>query len=172
MARRRPIEVFSHWHKMVEGLPVSSQGFYETLEHALSARQISDLRVARVFWREGGLLSAKREYLEVRRSDKVFYVCAAPFGNGFFVSWWLGEFLGFLALVRLWASLVPIVGPLVAPKKTYYQLDTALMFQSLTHSGVLEVVDGMIENKGLKALTESERKPILRDFFGPERMVR
>lgn len=151
---------------MIEGLPVSSQGFYETLETALTAREVPNMRVGRIFWREGGLLSAKREYLEVRRAGEVFYVCAAPFGNGFFVSWWLGEFLGFFALLRVWASLVPVVGPFLAPKKTYYQLDVALMFQSLTHSAVLEVVDGFIESKGLKGLSELERKPILRDFFG------
>lgn len=165
MARQRPIEIFSHWHKMLEGLPLSSQGFYESLEHSLTARQVPNIRVARSFKKEGGLLSAKREYLEVRRGSEIFYVCGAPFGNGFFVSWWLGEMLGFFAMIRLWLSLIPVVGPYLAFRKSFYQVDVALMFQSLTHSAVLEVIDSLIESKGLKALTEGERKPILRDFF-------
>ena len=44
-----------------------------------------------VEWPEGGLLSAKRLYLRVIRKEHVFDICGAPFGNGFFFSWWLGE---------------------------------------------------------------------------------
>lgn len=167
MARRRPIEVFSHWHHMIEGLAHAPQSFYEALEGSLAARQITNIRISRALWREGGVLSAKREYLEVRRGSELFYVCGAPFGNGFFVSWWLGEALGAFAAFRLWLSLLPVVGGYFAPRKTFYQLDVALMFQALTHSAVLEVIDGLVENKGLKVLSEHERKPILRDFFGP-----
>lgn len=48
---------------------------------------------------------------------------------------------------------------------TYYRVDTALMFQSLIHGAVLEVIDDMTKGNGLRALSESERKPHMRDFF-------
>ena len=48
---------------------------------------------------------------------------------------------------------------------TYYRIDTALMFQTAVHAEVLAVIDGMTKAKGIRALSEDERKPILRDFF-------
>ena len=37
------------------------------VEKALAVRQIPDASVTRVDWKEGGLLSARREYLRVQR---------------------------------------------------------------------------------------------------------
>jgi pantoate kinase len=48
---------------------------------------------------------------------------------------------------------------------TYYRIDTESMFQTAIHCAVQEVVDQMTAAKGLRALTELERKPILREFF-------
>jgi hypothetical protein len=58
---------------------------------------------------------------------------------------------------------IPLVGALYgklfAPQ-TYYRIDTMLMFQSAVHSALLEVIDRQTSDKGLRALTEVERKPI------------
>jgi hypothetical protein len=43
-------------------------------------------------------------------------------------------------------------------------MDTALMFQESVHNAVLEVVDCITAAKGIRALTEAERKPILKAF--------
>jgi hypothetical protein len=83
--------IISHWYKLLERMQSSPMQFYQRLEQALSERKIPGLEVARVEWHEGGPLSAKREYLRMTRERLVFDVCAAPFGNGFFVSWRLGE---------------------------------------------------------------------------------
>ena len=48
---------------------------------------------------------------------------------------------------------------------TYYRLDTALMFQDAVHSAVLEVIEQVTEGKGVKGLSELERKPIMNDLF-------
>jgi hypothetical protein len=53
----------------------------------------------------------------------------------------------------------------VAKPLTYYRIDTALMFQSVTHSAVLEVLDSVVSAKGLRALSDTDRKPVMRDFF-------
>lgn len=165
MPRGEPAIIISHWNSMLENLGASSQAFYAQLEQALAKRQVPDVKISRIYHKEGGAFSAKREYLQVRRREHVFYVCGAPFGNSFFVSWWLGEVVsGFLALL----SSIPVLGALVQRflrPMTYYRIDTALMFQSLTHSAVLEVVDGLMTAKGLRALPDLERKPVLRDFF-------
>jgi hypothetical protein len=64
---------------------------------------------------------------------------------------------------------VPIVGWIyerVFSPATYYAIDTALMFQDAVHNAVMEVIDCVTQDKGVRALTESERKPIMKRF-GP-----
>lgn len=220
MASASAARVLSHWYNLIEGLQASAMDFYASVEAAIQKRELSAARTSRVQWFEGGVLSARREYLRVSRGTHVFDICAAPFGNGSFVSWWLVEkrpspggptalaiagsllvwyvmsnhlysaIWGFIATLLLWVAVffflgflasisddsgqfsavatIPIVGPpferLFLPV-TYYRIDTALMFQSIVHAAVLEVLDGLIQAKGLRALSESERKPILQDFL-------
>jgi hypothetical protein len=164
MARKVSL-ILSHWYHLIEGLQDSTQRFYTTLEQAIGARQIEKLDLSRIDYREGGILSDKREYFRVRRKDHIFDICAAPFGNSFFVSWWLGESLG-----PLWTLIlkIPILGVLLLKlirPETYYRFDTALMFQQSVHSAVLEVIDQTTNAKGIRSLTESERKPILSSLF-------
>jgi hypothetical protein len=49
-------------------------------------------------------------------------------------------------------------------RQTYYRADTAAMFQSLVHSAVLQVIDEMTKQRGLRQLTELERKPVMQAF--------
>jgi len=165
MPKARATSIFSHWNHMIEGLSFSPKEFFGRLEQALEAKLIPDTRSSRADWREGGIMSAKREYLRVTRKRLAFDICGAPFGNGFFISWWLGETPSFLWQLVL---SVPFVGPLFEKAfrpATYYDIDTASMFQALVHSAVLEVVDGLTQANGLRALSESDRKPQMRNFF-------
>lgn len=157
--------VISHWYHLIEGLQDSPQRFYALSEEAIKRRTVPDIKISHITYREGGILSAKREYLRIGRKEYLFDICAAPFGNGFFISWWLGEALGFFWRLML---VIPIWGELLwnlSRPATYYRLDTALMFQEMVHSAVLDVVDALTEAKGLRGLSESERKPILRELF-------
>jgi hypothetical protein len=158
-------DIFSHWYHLIENFQASAKEFYAAVEAALQRRQIPDLKTSRVDWREGGLLSAKREYLRIKRKELVFDICAAPFGTGFFFSWWLGELpSGFWALV----SIIPFFGPLMElflRRHTYYKADTALMFQESVRAAVNEVIDQMTSAKGIRALTDLEKKPILRELY-------
>jgi hypothetical protein len=168
MSAAKPSEILSHWYHHVPGLSQSAEEFYGAVDRALGEHHLKDTKTEQVEIAEGGLLSAKRAYLQVRRKEHVFFICAAPFGNGFFISWWLGE-------VRsgLFAELasIPYVGFIfrllaaAAKPLTYYRVDTALMFQSVTHGAVLSVLDSATTATGLRALTPDERKPVMRDFF-------
>jgi hypothetical protein len=150
---------------MIQGLNGSSKSFYEQLQDALIEKKVKGIKVSSIYHKEGGVLSANREYLEVRRGKFVFHICAAPFGNGFFVSWWLGEKPAWL----LWLMYqIPIIGRFAwafNPAFTYYKIDTAMMFQSLTHNAVLQVVDGLTQEHGLRGLPDIERKPHVRDLL-------
>jgi len=218
MTQSSPDAVISHWYKLLESLQYSALEFYSAVEKAVADRQIPSTSTSRVDRHEGGVLSARREYLRIERGQYIFDVCGAPFGKGFFVSWWLSErrspfgvlalllfvtcgllglglflevfgvfhglLLGFIGLpVLFWLFVrfinqygegwddalvaMPVLGrsyERIFRPPTYYKIDTVLMFQQAVHTAVLEVVDGITSGKGLRKLSELERKPILRKF--------
>lgn len=158
------VEILSNWYHLLDGLQASTKDFYSSLDQAIKAREIPDARTSRVHFSEGGVLSAKREYFRVQRKGLIFDICAAPFGNAFFISWWLTTRRGCLSLLEV----IPIVGPLILRfirPVTYWNLDTTHMFQEAVRIAVLEVVDGITSAKGVRALSELERKPTLGEFF-------
>ena len=212
--------VISHWHHPIENFQTSTMEFYVAVEQALKPRQIPDYSVSRIDWREGGVLTARREYLRIKRGKLAFDLCAAPFGAGFFFSWWLAELPpahGLLWALLIWFFGLIFIGGMVVSygfsglfwgfilglggvfllgyllkegklgtdvedvvlaipvfgylyerffqPSTYYKMDVTLMFQSVVHTAVLEVVDQVMSAKGARALTELERKPIMREFY-------
>ena len=227
-------DALSHWSKPYDGFQTSAMDFYAAVEAALHRRQIPDVSVSRVDLHEGGTLSAKREYLRFTRQKLAFDLCAAPYGTGYFFSWWLGEkrpnrvlcwaillgaIIGYFVLrsgvgkvaSRLWAQVfhqygpgllirllitlatfivvyliyrgvtrlfdmdtddpiiaVPILGQLYEHffrPVTYFRVDTTLMFQSAVSAAVNESIDAVTTAKGLRAMTEDEKKPIMREFL-------
>ncbi len=164
MAKKAPI-ILSHWHHSIENLQESPQKFYNALVEAISQRNIPGINISRIDYREGGVFSAKRTYLRVQRKEHIFDICAAPFGSGFFFSWWLGERISWFWVLVM---LIPFLGiQLMATFRphTYFRHDTALMFQDSISSAVHEVIDGITKARGLRTLSELERKPIMSDFF-------
>jgi hypothetical protein len=215
MAHPSPEDASSNWAHLYEGLQASTINFYAMVEGAVNARQIPDVVIERVEYSEGGALSDKRQYLRVRRRRDVFDICGAPFGNGFFFSWWkavlkpslpsvaavlivlvylavagwfmnkVGVFIGPMVLVILvplalffvsrlgnpdaddFILSLPLIGPLYLRffhPITYYRVDTSQMFQQAVQQAVHEVIGQMTTAKGLRALTETELKPVMRAF--------
>ena len=155
--------IFAHWYHLVEGLQHSPKEFYSLIKQSLQQRNLPDIKTYEVTAREGGIFSDSREYLRVIRKEHIFDICGAPFGNGFFVSWWLGE-LPPGCLIN-----IPVIGWIFRrflKPTTYYKIDTGMMFQQSVHNAVMEVLDQITKSKGLRILSETERKPILREFFG------
>src|ERR1700741_4414187 len=94
--------IHSRWSCFFDGLQFSSKEFYELLQSSLQKRDIPKVNISNVEFSEGGLFSKRRKYLRVVRSQYYFDICAAPFGNGFFVSWWhVEDTTGCLTLYRL-----------------------------------------------------------------------
>jgi hypothetical protein len=63
---------------------------------------------------------------------------------------------------------LPLVGSLYRKffrPLTYYRIDTSEMFQQAVQMAVHEVIDRMTTAQGVRALTEMERKPVMREFF-------
>lgn len=160
-------EVISHWNTLIENFNTSPQQFYQAVSVAVQKRQIPNAKIEQIFWNESHLLSAKREYLKIScKKDFHFAICGAPFGTGFFISYWLLQPPDgcLVELFRPFPVLSGIAQALVRPW-TYYRIDTANMFQTATHSAVLEVVDSITSAQGLRTLPEMERKPIMKGFL-------
>ena len=85
----RSVEVISHWHHSIEDFTTSAMEFYKSVEESLKAKEAPSVRMERIDWSEGGILSAKREYLRISHGRFSFDLCAAPFGKDYFFSWWL-----------------------------------------------------------------------------------
>lgn len=226
----QPVNVISHWYQLIENFQASSVEFYREFERAVQARSVPQIHATSVEHKEGGLASANRTYLRMHRGKHAFDICAAPFGTGFFVSWWLTEpplRFGFLYLLAVcfglfivttlvwtmaWAIgaalsgvgfgmvlggasvllgiplllwlvgnalrhsaipgertvlAIPVIGWIyewIFAPSTFYSVDTALMFQEAVHQAVLEVVDCMTAAKGVRSLSDTERKPVLKRF--------
>lgn len=126
---RYDYEILSRWGRLYPGLQLSGQEMHAKIEEAIRLRAIPGAEVSRVNWKEGGLLSAQREYLRVKRSGHAVDVCAAPFGNGFFFSSWLTlplPRLGFLVLIGLAVGVLYLTG-------LYFNTDLWYKFERLSH---------------------------------------
>lgn len=49
---------------------------------------------------------------------------------------------------------------------SYYKIDTAHMYQAAIHAAVVEAVDQITSENGVRGLTELERKPVMQSFVG------
>lgn len=165
MAKARLNDVVSHWDHLFEGMQVSSKEFYSRVEGALQSRAVPNCSWVRVDISEGGILSAKRTYLRISRKQHVFDICAAPFGNAFFVSWWLCEPPSGCLSILLGIPVINLLTWVAVRPLSYFKIDTALMFQQSVHAAVLEVLDQMTTAQGARSLAPEERKPLMRDFF-------
>lgn len=223
---KAPSLIISHWFNLIENFNTSPLKFYSSVEAAINSRQIPFTETSRVEWHEGGTFSVEREYLRITRDDHIFDICAAPYGTGFFVSWWLGQrktvgllmaaaifgglllglgiafsivsFIftkilgavagGFLSILAI-PFIIWLLGILISEKGgmiedailqipivgyvysklfnpiTYYKIDTATMFQEAVRLSINEVIDAMTKEKGIRGLSELERKPMMRDFY-------
>jgi hypothetical protein len=149
----------SNWNHLFDDFQFSTQEFYKALETEIKRREIPDVKTKTLTLSEGGLLSKNRLYFEVKRKDYIFHICAAPFGTGFFISWWLREKTSFWQGILL---KIPLIGDKIVERmqyKPYFVLDTANMFRSSVHQSILNVIDTVTQPKGIKALTELQRNP-------------
>lgn len=160
MTRRMLTTITSNWSTYVEGMQQSADAFYKQVEAKIARHQLKGVTLERVSFSEGGIFSANREYLQVRRGDHVFHLCAAPYGDGFFVSWWCGLSEG---IIKEWLKRLPLIGHFIAPV-TYYTIDLSNMFSSIASGAVKETLTGVVEAQNLKALSIEAERPVMRQL--------
>jgi len=147
-----------HWSHHFADLQMSSQEFYTQIKEVISGMNEPNISTKYVTYSEGGFITSNRTYLRVSRRDILFDICAAPFGTGFFISWWQADDDLFK---RFWLA-IPLLGRVFERAfypNTYYRVDSREMFQATIHEILLSAIDALIIEKGLRGLTELERTP-------------
>lgn len=110
--KRKPQELRPPTYALIDGFQTSSDRFYQAIEDEVNARKVPGLDFHRIDFREGGLLSGKRDYLRLRRERLTFDICSAPFGTSWFFSYRFSEIPAPLFPIELILLLV-VIGALV-----------------------------------------------------------
>lgn len=155
----------SHWNTLLDNFSFSTQEFYNLLKEDLQGQGIKAVVIDRISLKEGNAFSLKRSYLRVTWKDYQYDICAASFGKGFFISWWL---LYKVSVGQIVIARIPFIGKWLEQKLypiTYYKVDTASMFMTYAQASVLRVIKAISDKGGVRALSESEKKPILNNIF-------
>ncbi len=145
MATENSIVAHSSWH--FEDLQLSSKEFYQAVEDQVKYYEYPQLAIYRINLSTGGMLTG-REYLCIEFKENNFYICAAPFGRSYFISWHLKEQMSSWAA---FLSLIPFFGEnwaRNAMKKTLYQQDSEDLFLQSIKKIVESVVERVKNNKG------------------------
>lgn len=149
--------VLSHWSHFFQSFAMSSDLFYGELEKTLKAHEMPNASISRTTHKEGGILSAAREYLRIKHGDIVFDVCSSPFGRDFFISWWLYETAGTMRTMLRNTKVGDFMNER-ASKRTFYQIDEEDMFRSCVHDCILETINKVTEGKGIMQLTDAQKE--------------
>jgi len=155
----------SKWSTSIDNFKFSTEEFYTLLRKELKSNGVVGMDIHIVRLKIGNAFSTSRKYMRVNWKEYQYDICAAPFGNGYFISWWL---LFKNSPMQVFVSKIPFVGDWLSRKLypvTYYKIDTASMFMTYCQQSVLKVVDQITSDKGIRILTESERKPMLGNVF-------
>ncbi|MDB5009206.1 MAG: hypothetical protein JWP45_3599 [Mucilaginibacter sp.] len=142
--------VHAHNSQHFENLQLSSKEFYTLLKAMIESYQYPEVSCTPITLKESGIFSSKREYLRISKQRYHYYVCASPFGKSFFISWWLQEDANTAANVT---RKLGWLGRAVATRiesKTYYELDTELMFTSSITSIIKMAVEKVKADKGYR----------------------
>ena len=157
--------VHSNWNTLIDDFDFSSKEFYNLLNTELKSQGIDKIKVETAMLSEGSMFSSSREYLRLTWKEYQYDICGAPFGKGFFVSWWL---IMKQAPAEMFIAKIPVIGGWLAQKFypiTYYKIDTASMFMTYAHQAVMNVIDQITSDKGVKKLSELERRPNMQDLL-------
>jgi hypothetical protein len=120
--------IHDHGYELFTNLQLSTREFYKLLEDMIADFKYPDVKCQTEELKEGGVFSAKRQYLSINWGRHKFLVCASPFGKSFFISWWHQEGANTDASI---ASKFGALGKAVAgnmESKTFFEIDNQIMF--------------------------------------------
>lgn len=151
----------NHWSQYIHGLRYSSLEFYKNVDTLILSHNLENLYTEEISLYEGGVMSSKRIYLRLTWNDLQCDICFAPFGNSdSFVSWWLWRVPTGL---EAFFNAIPFGGQVLISiffPETYYRVDSSNMFMTFVQSNLLQVLDEVMKQQNIVALSENERYPV------------
>lgn len=81
--KRKPI-IHAQWYVPLLNFQSNAEEFYQAIEEDLQKREVPDMSIERIQFREAGMFSSDHEYLRIKRERSVVDVGSARFGT----SWW------------------------------------------------------------------------------------
>lgn len=155
----------SHWSTIFNNFKYSPSSFYALLKKKLEEKNINGLIVSTTTLKEKSIFSSNRLYLKIVKDNLEYYICCSPFsGCTFFSSWLLLN----KSRSEIIISQIPFIGNYLAKKlfpKTFYTHDTTEIIMGFIHESMMSVIDDITKEKGIRKLTDIERKPIMKDLF-------
>jgi len=136
-------KVFEHSYHHFEDVQLSAQDFYASFRRILSEHKFPDVKHGIVTLADGGLFSSRRDYLEITHQSYRYYVCAAPFGVNFFVSWWLKEEDDIWERLLNWLSGGN-------RGKSFYEVDTQEIFASSVTAIIRSLIKKIESERGFR----------------------
>lgn len=159
LTRPNPIKehdlIHSHHSHHFEDFQMSATEFYQDLKDIIFNKGFPSVKTSIAAFSTGGILNPHRNYLEVKSDNHVFYVCAAPYGKNFFISYWLKEAEEDFDEV----ILRKVFG--VVARKSFFQIDSEAMFVESIKKAIMLAIDRATEQRGLRALSSVERTPTI-----------
>jgi hypothetical protein len=149
-------EYVSRWNLSLQSITLTPKEMYDFVEKKLKEEEIPDIKTSRVNLSEKGFFSNKREYLRIEGKGHFFYVCVAPFGRGFFMSYWLLENR---SSKKSFLNRIPFIGGFLEQglmPETFYTVDTRGMFLGAIHNCIVSSLNKTLDSKGYRKLTEIE----------------
>jgi len=129
---------------------ISSKEYYKLVESLHRNLSVPNITYEQINFPEKGIFSSDRQYLRIQKSIYVFDICAAPYGNGSFISWWYGERYDWP--IRLLLS-IPIIGWFTRRTlklKTYYQRDEQQVFRIAIEGVISEAKEQICAPHGVR----------------------
>lgn len=148
------------WHHPLLNFNYSTLTFYSNLRKYFDEKKVPTIRGMRVVHMASShMFSRRRKYFRIVSEDFSIDVCASPYGDDYFFSYWL------LERVSLWRLLIkklPVIGTGLEkqfwPMK-YHRIDSMQMYLNVVHAGIMEVIDSVTDEKGISRISAEDRKP-------------
>lgn len=147
-----------------ERYPVSPLELYQAIEDVLTRHPIIGIQISRVSRLEWHLLSTRRTFLLLRFRDAVCFISAVPIGTGLLVSWRYAAMPSRLSMILFEIPYFGfIIERLISPP-TFYRTDIYEALEQAIRGCVVEATHALA-NRGVRPLTQAERRPLLREFY-------
>lgn len=148
----------------LERYPVTPLELYAMITDVFATRQIIGVQIRRVARLEWHLLSTRRIYLLIQFRGSACFISAIPMGTGIFITWRYSAMPSKFLLILFEVPIFGVIAERLLAPPTFYRTDVYQAFEESVRECVIEATR-VLTQRGVRALNETERRPLLREFY-------